>query len=71
MPPAHQQVPAKLRLVVLAAALRARVAAAPSAAKVVAFFSNCDAVEFFHAGMMLSKGLHVVLWVHGGGGLRW
>lgn len=42
--------PCKLRLVALAGALRARLAAAPGTAKVVVFVSNCDSVEFYHAG---------------------
>lgn len=50
LPPLRWQVPCKLRLVVLAGALRARVAASPSSAKAVVFFSNCDSVEFYHAG---------------------
>ena len=48
------EVPCKLRLVVLAALLRARVASAPARAKVVVFMSNCDSVEFYHAAFTQS-----------------
>ena len=51
---AFVEVPAKLRLVALVAALRARLNSAggggggSNSAKVVVFFSNCDSVEFHH-----------------------
>lgn len=42
-------VPCKLRLVALAAALKLRIEAAPDHAKLAVFFSSCDSVEFHHA----------------------
>lgn len=43
------EVPCKLRLVALAALLKARLAGDPERAKLVVFFSNCDSVELHHA----------------------
>ncbi len=46
------QVPCKLRLVALAALLRARLAAAPASCKMVVFLSTTDSVEFYHSGAL-------------------
>ncbi|PRW60362.1 DEAD-box ATP-dependent RNA helicase 17 [Chlorella sorokiniana] len=43
------EVPCKLRLVALAALLRARLAAAPARCKMVVFLSTTDSVEFYHS----------------------
>ena len=45
------QVPCKLRLVALAALLRARLATAPGSCKMVVFLSTTDSVEFYHSGV--------------------
>lgn len=50
--PLHTQVPCKLRLVALAALLRARLAAAPGSCKMVVFLSTTDSVEFYHSGAL-------------------
>ena len=44
------EVPCKLRLVALAALLRARVASAPTSCKMVVFLSTTDSVEYYHSG---------------------
>jgi hypothetical protein len=57
---AFVEVPAKLRLVALVAALRARLrprgGAGGGAAKIVVFFSNCDSVEYHHALLSCCSG---------------
>ena len=50
------EVPCKLRLVALAALLRARVASAPASCKMVVFLSTTDSVEYYHSGGCVSVG---------------
>jgi ATP-dependent RNA helicase DDX31/DBP7 len=48
------EVPAKLRLVVLAALLKIKLQTRPDKSKMVVFFSSCDSVDFHH--LVLSRG---------------
>lgn len=55
------EVPCKLRLVALAALLRARLGAAPGSCKMVVFLATTDAVEYYHSGEVPQYGRGSVL----------